>query len=1219
MSNTTSGRKKRIAVALLSLTFVAQQSTLPIIASTISGVGSITGDSIVKGSDGNIYNIAPSANNGDVGFRQYSKFDLDSGDIANLIFKYGDKNITDFVNLVSDRVNINGIINTMRDGAFYDGHAVVVSPKGLVVGASGVLNVGSLSVVTPTESTYNKFVGDAKHYAPILAAPGTPEYTEAIGSLGGGSVQIDGNILARHNVFVDAGSITVNSGANVLSGVESDVALTPDGSYLNDSNDSGVTTNPITGLPNRIFSRDDISTAGSISAAEVLFNSLVNTGTRASSGGSVTMRAYSADGGIHVAESALIRNSATGGVSLSNYGSDGISVLGTVKNEAGSTTLYNTGDAGIAVGENALVASAEGVTKLENSGVGGINISGKVSQTSVLDKNERTVQILNTAGGVDISEGAKVSSSNRAYISNTGSDGIKVRGKVTAKGIDIENKNSNVVLGSTAEGAVNENLTSSGQDVNITVENGSILNAGVADTLIVSKNGNLNMSATDGTIGLEVGNCENGVCTGIGPDARDLTKSINANVDGVYVAETKQVNSDRDLVVNIAALNSDMKIDRISADGRAILLADSTVKGQTPYSVLNASTSAPVPNIEAKGISVIASGKIGENGKSLTFRQSAGGFNQDYVEDGTTLQNGTPPTNEDAIYNYTSNATYGVDMLAKDGDINVKGLDNADNSLADTEVCAMVARNGSINAEFSGNTHIGEITASKEVNIANRGKYLVIDNLGSVPTYEVSGDYYGDYSKTTPTQVNVSVLDLAPVGHTKDDAHSTLVIKNGVIAGLGEGRPAHEQDLNIVADHAYAGGYEFITDGPHRGEDGKSYYVENNATNPLKNSSDDEIPVSIRVSAVRPDDADVIGADTTRRNYYYGGSVQGSDPNYDGALDYNNQGGTDDDDNIVVPEDNVDVDDDIDSDLDADLDADIDSDTDTDADTDVDTDVDADNDTDTDVDTDTDTDADLDSDTDVDTDLDNDTDNDSDSDSDDEPVDPDPNPDVDDDIDSDLDADLDTDVDSDIDTDTDTDNDTDTDIDVDTDNDTDIDNDTDADSDTDTDNDADNDADSDNDTDTDTDTDNDPIGDKNPSNPADNDTGTDVSINRPRDNRLIWKEIEENVPAIDKRQYMRFNTAQEPVTLEVNEKATAIVDISRGGLALAHNKQLKVGDVIPVTFDYGDMRVSANVQVVSASDRRAGTRFVDLNDATANRLLYMSLLMEKNQQSLTMK
>ena len=106
------------------------------------------------------------------------------------------------------------------------------------------------------------------------------------------------------------------------------------------------------------------------------------------------------------------------------------------------------------------------------------------------------------------------------------------------------------------------------------------------------------------------------------------------------------------------------------------------------------------------------------------------------------------------------------------------------------------------------------------------------------------------------------------------------------------------------------------------------------------------------------------------------------------------------------------------------------------------------------------------------------------------------------------------------------------------------------------------------------------------------------------------KEVAEVVPAIDKRQYIRFNAANEPITMQPNKNMAAILDISRGGMAVSHNKQLKVGDVVPVNFRYANMNVNADVKVISATDRRAGTQFVNLTPSIANQLLYMSLVME---------
>ncbi|DAB05581.1 TPA: hypothetical protein CPT78_06510, partial [Candidatus Gastranaerophilales bacterium HUM_14] len=94
-------RQKRIIASMLTTLFVAQQSMLlSVVASEISGV---------NGNNG-IYNINPSAliNGTDMGYRKYKDFTLDKGDIANLIYKYGNTDVSTFINLVDNKINING-------------------------------------------------------------------------------------------------------------------------------------------------------------------------------------------------------------------------------------------------------------------------------------------------------------------------------------------------------------------------------------------------------------------------------------------------------------------------------------------------------------------------------------------------------------------------------------------------------------------------------------------------------------------------------------------------------------------------------------------------------------------------------------------------------------------------------------------------------------------------------------------------------------------------------------------------------------------------------------------------------------------------------------------------------------------------------------------------------------------------------------------------------
>ena len=197
-------RRLRIIVSLLSLSLITTQ----VCASDISGI---------EGANG-VFNITPQDIINDIGFRHYENFHLSKDDIANLIFKYGEENVSKFVNFVDNTININGILNTVRDGGFYPGHAIFVSPNGMVVGASGVLNVGSLSVMTPAPCQYNNFAGDMKKYAEVLSKPGTPEYEAAMALKGNGTIRIDGTVMAREAINLAAKDVAINSGANLLAG-----------------------------------------------------------------------------------------------------------------------------------------------------------------------------------------------------------------------------------------------------------------------------------------------------------------------------------------------------------------------------------------------------------------------------------------------------------------------------------------------------------------------------------------------------------------------------------------------------------------------------------------------------------------------------------------------------------------------------------------------------------------------------------------------------------------------------------------------------------------------------------------------------------------------------------------------------------------------------------------------------------------------------------------
>ena len=94
---------------------------------------------------------------------------------------------------------------------------------------------------------------------------------------------------------------------------------------------------------------------------------------------------------------------------------------------------------------------------------------------------------------------------------------------------------------------------------------------------------------------------------------------------------------------------------------------------------------------------------------------------------------------------------------------------------------------------------------------------------------------------------------------------------------------------------------------------------------------------------------------------------------------------------------------------------------------------------------------------------------------------------------------------------------------------------------------------------------------------------------------------------------MRFgaNDGQAPVRLAENTQIDSLVDISRGGIAVRHHNDLKVGDVVPVQISCGNLDFTADVKVVSATSRRAGAEFINLDQATANKILYLNIMLEE--------
>ena len=369
----------KLAVSALTLCLVAPNTLL-----SEAQAGMITGVAPEYVNGNKVYNIDPTVLNGDTGFRIYEYFKLNKDEIANLIFKYGEHNISKFINLVDNQIDINGLVNSVNaDGSFNNGHVMFVSPNGMVVGASGVLNLGSLTVLTPEYNNYKKFTSDFDIKGP-LAADMTNLYSK-----GTGTVTIDGKVITRDFVDINAAAVNINN--SIMSGVK---------------NSDLITTN---------------------AQADILFNNLVNTDNMkagnsfASDSGSIKITSYSAKEGVNIAEGSTLKNFGKGDIEVTSHGEKGILANGDIKNPNGNVRLTTTNGT---IYANGKIANANGNTELTSTNGILLASSGSINNSNgnTTLKNKGTI-------GIDV-KGTIENSGGDLTLDNTATDGILVDNNV---------------------------------------------------------------------------------------------------------------------------------------------------------------------------------------------------------------------------------------------------------------------------------------------------------------------------------------------------------------------------------------------------------------------------------------------------------------------------------------------------------------------------------------------------------------------------------------------------------------------------------------------------------------------------------------------------------------------------------------------------------------------------------------------------------------------
>ena len=699
----------------------------------------------ITGNNG-IYNINPEKVNGEVGYRKYENFNLSAGDIANLIYKYGSsRDIETFINLVNSGVNINGILNTVRDGNFYNGRAVFITPGGMTIGASGVLNVGSLAVATPTSPAYNKLTSEyaAGNYTNINNISTLLNKASNVGD-----ITVNGKILAKDGVQLRGGQINVGAEGAIVNGIANQSVLSSATQAQN--------------LFNNLVNTDGIKTASSFtrngSNIQIKSSTGVDIAGKVINGAADPSGITSAQGNSGV----FITNSGSNGTKISglvqsthelnvfNKAGD-MNISGTLKNEGANLNVSNRGgnvtiggtlttDHDLAVTNNSTTGSlaftgtakADGNANFVNEGNGGMNVTGAVSGNRA--------RFINRGGKLVIANTGDKVTADRVDITNEGNGGMSLAGINAENGLYAVNHKGNLT--------VDGHLTT-GDDATISLKNDTtagkfeIASGGHVDgqgKVSLKNQGNGGMTIAKGakvTNDNAMSNAETAIVNENGAMLVDGEITNNGNL-GIKNSGSGLTFTKNSVVTN----EGQLKVKNYGADGMTIVGDINNTGNVTFYNdagqmkLATSSDGTKAGNINnedgrliiwsrnnSTGVSTASSSKIinNGNGNSLAIKHTgttASGSR------GLDLQGTIQNDGETAINNYSGDM-YISGNIKSDRDLGI--INRAGAGKADFASAGKIESDGNINIKNYGS---GDMTVNNE--ITNNGRLNVLANTNKL-------------------------------------------------------------------------------------------------------------------------------------------------------------------------------------------------------------------------------------------------------------------------------------------------------------------------------------------------------------------------------------------------------------------------------------------------------------------------------------------------------
>lgn len=214
---------QKVVSTVTAMGFVLQ----PVAAMAQTVIDPVNGGATVDKVNEHVTNVWAGTVVNDVALNVFKQFDVGANDIANMYFKEkdGSTEASNLVNMVGSRININGTVNAIHNKKI-GGNLYFLSSDGIVVGAGGVVNAGTLTLMTPSD----RFMKTA------MAAAGTDgvlnDATNAVINIFDNNYNVDVDtfknsyLINNWNKFRKmeiamnkSGTITVNGTINTIDGI----------------------------------------------------------------------------------------------------------------------------------------------------------------------------------------------------------------------------------------------------------------------------------------------------------------------------------------------------------------------------------------------------------------------------------------------------------------------------------------------------------------------------------------------------------------------------------------------------------------------------------------------------------------------------------------------------------------------------------------------------------------------------------------------------------------------------------------------------------------------------------------------------------------------------------------------------------------------------------------------------------------------------------------